>query len=206
METTKKQAFAMAIVCGLTKRNAAIAAGYSVKTASAAGTRLAKDEDVLQEIERLRNLSPSEAAEVFGVPIDGVAAAAKTAAPAADSAAMPSAASEAEAEVGEAETLDRIALAARQRAVVNGTKIELDGVVYDQRDPKDQLTLCQLGVISLNRQQIESAKTLMPYHYGKVADQGKKGAEAEAARAAAKGRFGTMAPPPTPAQGGLWPQ
>ena len=39
----QKEQFAMAVVRGLSKRDAAVAAGYSEKTASAAGSRLYKD-------------------------------------------------------------------------------------------------------------------------------------------------------------------
>ena len=98
------------------------------------------------------------------------------------------------------ETLDSISLAARERAIVRGTMVELDGVLYDQRDPKDQLILCQLGVVLLTRAQIEASKTLLPYHHGKVADMGKKDAERDAARNAMGGRFSPM-PQPEPPQG-----
>lgn len=140
---------------------------------------MAKDEDVLAEISRLKSIG--YVAEPEPAPALPVA--------------------EEKPESAEpVESLDRIALAARERAIVRGTTIELDGVVYDQTDPKDQLILCQLGVLSLNRQQIEAAKSLLPYHHGKVADMGKKDAEREAARNAMGGRFGTMRPP-EPAQG-----
>ncbi len=185
----QKEAFAKAIVRGLSNRLAAIEAGYSEKTASASGSRLAKDEDVLAEIARLKNIGYGDIAGATVTDIVVDEAEYVTSAP---------------SENGDhSESLDRIALSARERAVVRGTTIELDGVIYDQTDPKDQLTLCSLGVISLNRQQIESAKSLLPYHHGKVADQGKKGAEFEAARQAISGRFGTMEPP-AKRQGSLW--
>lgn len=185
----QKEAFAKAKVRGLSNREAAIAAGYSVKTASASGSRLAKDEDVLAEIARLKEIG------YVGVG-QGVEAV-----PAADvSLPVPVLSDEKAAPSEPVESLDRIALSARERAIVRGTTVELDGVIYDQTDPKDQLTLCQLGVLSLNRQQIEAAKSLLPYHHGKVADMGKKDAEREAARNAMGGRFSPMRQP-EPAQG-----
>lgn len=50
--TDKKRRFAAALKSGASNRNAAMAAGYSEKTASQAGARLAKDADVLAEIAR----------------------------------------------------------------------------------------------------------------------------------------------------------
>ncbi|MDC8756250.1 terminase small subunit [Janthinobacterium fluminis] len=44
--TGKKQRFADAVLAGFSNKDAAIAAGYSAKTASAAGSRLVKDPDV----------------------------------------------------------------------------------------------------------------------------------------------------------------
>ncbi|CAD6536324.1 hypothetical protein LMG27952_03134 [Paraburkholderia hiiakae] len=45
--TAKKRAFADAVLAGKSNRDAAIAAGYSAATASAAGSRLVKDKDVV---------------------------------------------------------------------------------------------------------------------------------------------------------------
>ena len=50
--TDKKRRFAAAHMAGSSNKDAAIAAGYSEKTAAAAGSRLAKDNDVLAEIAR----------------------------------------------------------------------------------------------------------------------------------------------------------
>lgn len=50
--TDKKRRFADALMSGASNRDAAIAAGYSEKTAAQAGSRLAKDPDVLAHIER----------------------------------------------------------------------------------------------------------------------------------------------------------
>ncbi|AZL74536.1 terminase small subunit [Pseudomonas oryziphila] len=50
--TDKKRRFVDALLSGATNREAAIAAGYSEKTASQAGSKLAKDPDVLTEVGR----------------------------------------------------------------------------------------------------------------------------------------------------------
>lgn len=54
--TPRKRAFVDALRGGASNRDAAIAAGYSEKTASAAGSRLAKDRDVAAELHKLRAL------------------------------------------------------------------------------------------------------------------------------------------------------
>lgn len=50
--TDKKRRFADALKSGATQKDAAIQAGYSAKTAAQAGSRLAKDPDVLAHIGR----------------------------------------------------------------------------------------------------------------------------------------------------------
>lgn len=49
--TLKKRLYADAIMDGETKADAALIAGYSKATASQAGSRLFKDEDIIQYIE-----------------------------------------------------------------------------------------------------------------------------------------------------------
>lgn len=51
--TTKKRRFAESKVGGATNKEAAIAAGYAASSASAAGSRLIKDPDVIECIEKL---------------------------------------------------------------------------------------------------------------------------------------------------------
>lgn len=50
--TGKKQLFAEALLAGKSNKEAALAAGYSAASASAAGSRLAKDKDVLAHQQR----------------------------------------------------------------------------------------------------------------------------------------------------------
>lgn len=52
--TGKKRAFADAVLAGLSNKDAAIAAGYSPKTASASGSRLVKDPAVAQYLAEQR--------------------------------------------------------------------------------------------------------------------------------------------------------
>jgi len=56
--TPKKRAFIEAVRGGASNKDAAIAAGCPEKTASAAGSRLAKDPDVVAELHKLNALHP----------------------------------------------------------------------------------------------------------------------------------------------------
>jgi len=56
MLNDKQKAFARAILRGLSNRDAAIDAGYAKSSASAAGSRLAKDKKILDYISRLENV------------------------------------------------------------------------------------------------------------------------------------------------------
>jgi len=59
--TSKKRAFIVAVREGASNKDAAIAAGCPEKTASAAGSRLAKDADVIRELHKLNALFPVNA-------------------------------------------------------------------------------------------------------------------------------------------------
>ena len=52
----KMKKFAQAVVDGLSNKEAAISAGYAEKTASQAGSRMAKDPDVIAHLERLTSV------------------------------------------------------------------------------------------------------------------------------------------------------
>lgn len=59
--TEKKRRFAAALRSGASNKEAAIAAGYSEKTASAAGSRMAKDPDVVKEVARKDHVEQAKA-------------------------------------------------------------------------------------------------------------------------------------------------
>ena len=69
--TGKMRVFADAILAGKSKKDAAIAAKYSAKTASAAGTRLAKDPRVVAYLaERQKAAAPGEKPTPAAPPFD----------------------------------------------------------------------------------------------------------------------------------------
>lgn len=59
--TEKKRRFADALLSGVSNKKAAIDAGYSEKTAPQAGSKLAKDADVLAYLERRRKFDQATA-------------------------------------------------------------------------------------------------------------------------------------------------
>ncbi|WP_136477001.1 terminase small subunit [Pseudomonas sp. DG56-2] len=62
--TDKKRRFADALQSGASKRDAAISAGYSEKTASQAGSKLAKDPDVTAYLARKSRVKTASSTEV----------------------------------------------------------------------------------------------------------------------------------------------
>jgi len=76
--TSKKRAFADAVLAGLSNKEAAIRAGFSEKTASAAGSRNVKDPDVKAYLDQRRQTpatadakalpAPGPADEAFDIP------------------------------------------------------------------------------------------------------------------------------------------
>lgn len=69
--TGKKRLFAEALLAGKSNKEAALAAGYSAASASAAGSRLAKDKDVLAYQQRKAAVAekPDEAAPETAAPL-----------------------------------------------------------------------------------------------------------------------------------------
>ena len=66
--TGKKRAFADAVLAGLSNKEAAIRAGFSEKTASAAGSRNVKDPDVKAYLDQRRQTSATADAKALPVP------------------------------------------------------------------------------------------------------------------------------------------
>lgn len=66
--TGKKRAFADAVLAGLSNKDAAISAGFSEKTASAAGSRIVKDLDVKAYLDQRRQTPASAGASALPAP------------------------------------------------------------------------------------------------------------------------------------------
>lgn len=67
--TGKKRAFADAVLAGFSNKEAAIRAGFSEKTASAAGSRNVKDPDVKAYLEERRKSAPGAGAKTPPAPL-----------------------------------------------------------------------------------------------------------------------------------------
>lgn len=74
--TGKKRAFADAVLAGFSNKEAAIRAGYSEATASAAGSRLVKDKDVKARLDQARQEQAGSgrtaAPPAGGLPVDTI--------------------------------------------------------------------------------------------------------------------------------------
>lgn len=163
----KYRAFAAAVVSGKSNREAAILAGYKAETASQAGSRLAKDPEIVRLVGELKQ-GANQATQVAVT--EAVEVTPTLATPTTDPNAP-----------------------AWKRAIRRGEIIELDGTEYNVTDPKDMLTLSMLGVISPSKAQLDAAKALIPFVHGKIGDQGKKESELERARAVGQSsRFQTL--------------
>lgn len=58
--TAKKKKFAHGLVLGMSNREAAIHADYSEKTASTKGAMLAKETEIIEYVEQLKNAQPAD--------------------------------------------------------------------------------------------------------------------------------------------------
>lgn len=177
--TSKKRAFIVAVREGASNKDAAIAAGCSEKTASAAGSRLAKDSDVVRELHKLNALFPVNA---------DVKADVKPAVKAPRAKAAPR-----EAQLAQ----EHIPHALR---APGSTDMQVDsekGVGRAYTDPKDYL-LDDMNDPNLDRKdRRDAAKALMPFLHARKGEGGKKEEKENAAKKASAGKFGASAPPPS---------
>ena len=166
--TDKKRRFVLALQSGMGGAKAAIHAGYSENGAKVAASRLMRDKDVLAALERGENVNP----EVNK--------------PDAQSQPVPDPADTHQ---------DQDYVAAGEAVAELLSKFGQQAPVLT-KDPMVVLTQFMNDLNQDPKLRAEAAKALLPYHHGKVAEQGKKGAQKDAAMKAAGGKFGRPAPPP----------
>lgn len=182
------QIFAAAIVAGKSKREAAIAAGYSEKSASQEGSRQFKREEVQRWIAHYRNETSTSQVQVV-VPQQTQ--------------------KQPESDVSSSYRMDfepprkniikdndpnqpqehfvlikeDIGNAEIHKTVkIVGTIYTVDGTDYDRTDPKDFLSLVHLGVISPSKAQLDAARAALPFEHAKQGEIGKKDSEQQAAQ------------------------
>jgi len=177
--TSKKRAFIVAVREGASNKDAAIAAGCSPKTASSAGSRLAKDPDVMRELHKLNALFPIS---------DDVKADVKTDVKPARPKAAPRAPKPA------CEYVEK---------VLQSPELADDGSFSDPgpsrvyTDPKDYL-LDDMNDPKLDRKdRRDAAKALMPFLHARKGEGGKKEERQDAAKKAGAGKFSAAPPPPS---------
>ena len=166
--TVKKKAFAQAKYDGADNKQSAIFAGYSPESASHAGSRLAKDPDVIAYIEKLKaskkltskdekltSTKPKQNANVQVVKVEKM-------------------------ESGPEQ--------------VHGQFVGRDEIAYGAKDdPLEYLKSVWTDESEDPKLRLDAAKAAMPYIHGKVADKGKKETKAdEAKKATQQGKFGSL--------------
>lgn len=173
--TSRKRAFIAALREGASNRDAAVAAGYSEKTASAAGSRLVKDKDVAAELMKLRALG------LMPPDVKGdVKAHVK-----AKLAGKPSAKDE----------------QAADSASVTDEPPEPEPAGFDltqallHRDPRDFLLSVMNDLGTEPKLRVDAAKALMPFIHPRKGESGKKDQAQANAEKAATGKFGNRRGP-----------
>ncbi|MFJ4055799.1 terminase small subunit [Pseudomonas sp. NPDC089743] len=173
--TSRKRAFIAALREGASNRDAAVAAGYSEKTASAAGSRLVKDKDVAAELAKLRalGLMPTD------VKAD-VKAHVKTRH-------APEASAMSEAAPGSDVAKD-------EQADPEPAGFDLMQALL-HRDPKDFLLSVMNDLESEPKLRVDAAKALMPFVHPRKGESGKKDQAQAKAEQASTGKFGARRGP-----------
>ncbi|MBI6923813.1 terminase small subunit [Pseudomonas fulva] len=173
--TSRKRAFIAALREGASNRDAAVAAGYSEKTASAAGSRLVKDKDVAAELAKLRALGL--------MPPDVKA----------DVKAHVKARPEPEPST-QAEPAPEPASAKDDQGAPDPGGFDLMRALL-HRDPKDYLLSVMNDLESEPKLRVDAAKALMPFVHPRKGESGKKDQAQANADKAATGKFGTRRGP-----------
>ncbi|MFV3337907.1 terminase small subunit [Pseudomonas sp. NY15349] len=173
--TSRKRAFIAALREGASNRDAAVAAGYSEKTASAAGSRLVKDKDVAAELAKLRAL---------GLMPPDVKADVKTHVKAKQA---PEPSSQAEPRVGPAAATD-------EHADPEPAGFDLMQALL-HHDPKDFLLSVMNDLGSEPKLRVDAAKALMPFVHPRKGESGKKDQAQAKAEQASTGKFGARRGP-----------
>jgi phage terminase small subunit len=174
--TSKKRAFIVAVRDGASNKEAAIAAGCSPKTASAAGSRLAKDADVVRELHKLNALFPVSGDVKADVNRD----------------VKPTCTKAVPREPKRADEYIPKALRQPQAHVEQHDPEEGFGRVYT--DPKDYLLDDMNDPLLDRKDRRDAAKALMPFLHARKGEGGKKEERQKAAEQAAS-KFSRQAPP-----------
>lgn len=173
--TSRKRAFIAALREGASNRDAAVAAGYSEKTASAAGSRLVKDKDVAAELMKLRALGlmpPAVNADV-----------------------------KADVKAGPAVRPPKQAVKEPASTPAEHEHVDAEPAGFDLAqvllhcDPKDFLLSVMNDLGTEPKLRVDAAKALMPFVHPRKGESGKKDQAQAKAEQAATGKFGARRGP-----------
>lgn len=198
MLNEQKLHFCDAKIAGLNNKAAALYAGYSPATASQQGTRLAKNPEIIKQIEVKTHLI-STGQEPMPAVTGGKAALTSLppqhheVAKAAGGPKKPPGRQKAETTTKPAETTENRFEQWRQ-AEKEQIKTVLDEAAFDT--PEAFLRFMMNNPMAQNKDRIAAAKALQSQENATVKGTGKKDARKQDAADAGKGRFGGMAPPP----------
>ena len=184
MLTDRKKSFADAVLRGLSQKDAAVAIGLSEKTAKQAGSRMAKDPDVVDYLKRCRKVARTNAR-------GQKSSKAEKSAPAEN---WP---------VGVFPNESKTSETPEPEPEPELDPDQDDGLTEQQRagmSPLDYLLAIMRSSKASKSARMQAAIQAAPYIHGKIAPQGKKEAKNEAAKKA--GRFTPAAPPRLVAAGG----
>ncbi|WP_250467712.1 terminase small subunit [Caballeronia sp. GAFFF2] len=174
--TAKKRLFADAVLAGKSNKDAAVAAGYSVKTASAAGSRLVKDLDIAAYLSERRKKGGAKAVRA------------------------PKAASASNEAEEAADESDAVSAADAMASAARAAGFDLNAMTHFS-DPKAFLLAAMNDGRTEPRLRVTAAQVLMPFMHQKLGEGGKKDAKAQAAKNAAS-KFAALTAPKLVANGG----
>lgn len=174
--TPKKVAFIEAIRGGASNKDAAIAAGCSPKTASAAGSRMAKDPDVMLELHKLNALFPNGGGVKADVKAGVKAERSKRV--------LKPESKRLETPESGADVLDDLDM----EAIDPSLQLQYD-------DPKDFLRAVMNSSLTDIKFRVDAGKALMPFEHQRRGEGGKKEQAQAKAAEVAQGRFGSRKPP-----------
>lgn len=196
--TPKKRKFVEALLNGALQKDAAIFAGYSESSASQAGSRLAKDPDVIAHLERNKhkiktvNSQKTDEENVNSEPEKVNKSTVKVNKSAQKVNKTPARVNKSSEKVNKSEPETSVQAAPVKAETVNVNSTgELTNLAAD---PVLVLQEIMNNVSEDPKLRLEAAKALMPYVHGKVAAQGKKEERQGRAKEAAK-KFAPSAPP-----------
>jgi phage terminase small subunit len=173
--TSRKRAFIAALREGASNRDAAVAAGYSEKTASAAGSRLVRDKDVAAELLKLRalGLMPPDVKGDVKANVKG---------------------EHAQNPAKQSEPAPESDPASEEAVDPEPAGFDLAQALL-HRDPKDFLLSVMNDLGTEPKLRVDAAKALMPFVHPRKGESGKKEEAKTKAADAASGKFGARRGP-----------